>query len=131
MDEDVSEDGRLSIHALKGVQWMQEVSPLNFDFRKGHTRITWEGRQLLLTQHGSSQTTIEIQLDENSKVHEEFQHIFQSPKGLPPPRSQDHLIPLVDNYNPVNLNPYKCSYLEKNRNREIGKGNASKWNYQA
>ncbi|KAL8110110.1 hypothetical protein AgCh_026003 [Apium graveolens] len=51
VEEDVPKDGGLSIHALKhtrgiqtlnllgalkGVQWIQEVNPLSFDFRKGH-----------------------------------------------------------------------------------------------
>lgn len=26
---------------------------------------------------------------------------------------QDHLIPLYDNNKPINLDPYKCSYLQK------------------
>lgn len=134
-----------SYDMILGVQWMQQVSPIGFDFRKNQIWVTWEQRRLLLTQPRLS-PTIQIQMDEGkefsinkggtcflvqlSLIEEaqqespsipdsvkplllEFDHLFQNPSGLPPPRAQDHLIPLMEHNKPINLNPYKCSYIQK------------------
>lgn len=43
----------------------------------------------------------------------DFQDIFALPKGLPPPRSFDHRIPLLPNSKPVNVKPYRYPYFQK------------------
>lgn len=42
-----------------------------------------------------------------------YEDIFQTPKSLPPTRKEDHLIPIMEGSHPVNLNPYKCPYLQR------------------
>lgn len=44
---------------------------------------------------------------------QEFEQIFDTPKGLPPLRAQDHFIPIIEGSKPVNANPYRCPYLQK------------------
>jgi hypothetical protein len=37
-----------------------------------------------------------------------FDQVFQEPQGLPPSRACDHIIPLVQGAQPVNVRPYRC-----------------------
>ena len=48
-----------------------------------------------------------------TSLQAEYQKLFAEPKGLPPPRSHDHNIPLKEGSNPVNLRPYRHSSLQK------------------
>lgn len=43
-----------------------------------------------------------------------YSRLFEEPRGLPPPRSFDHQIPLLPGILPVCCRPYKQSYLHKN-----------------
>ncbi|KAJ9553062.1 hypothetical protein OSB04_017107 [Centaurea solstitialis] len=42
-----------------------------------------------------------------------YQHLFQTPSGLPPPRPHDHHIPLLPNTTPVNVRPYRYPHFQK------------------
>lgn len=42
-----------------------------------------------------------------------FADIFQEPRGLPPPRSHDHCIPLKPGIEPTNARPYRYPYFQK------------------
>jgi len=42
-----------------------------------------------------------------------FQSIFSIPFGLPPPRLQDHTIPLVEGFAPVQVRPYCYPHSQK------------------
>ncbi|KAI5445729.1 hypothetical protein KIW84_013817 [Lathyrus oleraceus] len=42
-----------------------------------------------------------------------FSDIFDEPKGLPPPRFQDHTIPLIEGSNPVKVRPYRYPHSQK------------------
>jgi hypothetical protein len=44
----------------------------------------------------------------------QFQDIFQTPIGLPPPRDCDHQIPLLPDAKPPNIRPYRMSHSQKN-----------------
>jgi hypothetical protein len=46
-------------------------------------------------------------------VLQKFCKVFESSTALPPKRNIDHTIPLILNYRPVNLRPYKYSYFQK------------------
>lgn len=43
----------------------------------------------------------------------QYQDLFEEPKGLPPTRTHDHLIPLKEGSSPVSSNPYRCPYVHK------------------
>ena len=42
-----------------------------------------------------------------------YADIFMEPQGLPPPRSHDHRIPLIEGTKPVNVRPYMHPYFQK------------------
>jgi hypothetical protein len=46
----------------------------------------------------------------------QYANLFLAPTGLPPPRSIDHHIPLLEGSNPVNVRPYRYPQFQK---REI------------
>jgi hypothetical protein len=50
---------------------------------------------------------------ELSEVLHEYQDLFQLPHGLPPKRSCDHKIPLLDELATVSRAPYCHSLLQK------------------
>lgn len=52
---------------------------------------------------------------------QEFSQVFQEPKGLPPTRLQDHHIKLKEGNQPVNLRPYRYSYVQKEEIEKIVK----------
>ncbi|GKC64856.1 hypothetical protein Tco_1097454, partial [Tanacetum coccineum] len=42
-----------------------------------------------------------------AQVLTQFDEVFEVPKGLPPQRSHDHQIPLMQNTPPINVRPYR------------------------
>ncbi|XP_047326513.1 uncharacterized protein LOC124930200 [Impatiens glandulifera] len=44
---------------------------------------------------------------------DEFQELFQEPKGLPPHRPHDHCIHLKEGSTPISLSPYRYSAIQK------------------
>ncbi|KAJ0970571.1 hypothetical protein J5N97_018530 [Dioscorea zingiberensis] len=43
----------------------------------------------------------------------QYPAIFDTPKGLPPARQQDHHIPLIPSSSPVNVRPYRYPHFQK------------------
>ena len=54
-----------------------------------------------------------------TELLQQFQDIFQSPKGLPPRRDCDHQIPLIPGAKPPNIRPYRMSHDQKNSVEQI------------
>ncbi|XP_026399861.1 uncharacterized protein LOC113295752 [Papaver somniferum] len=51
----------------------------------------------------------------------EFSDVFTDTKTFPPERTLDHQIPLKENFEPVNLRPYTCPYIQKSIVEELVK----------
>lgn len=49
----------------------------------------------------------------------QYDDLFDEPKGLPPPRAHDHLIPLKEGSVPVSSNPYRSPYIQKSEIEKI------------
>jgi hypothetical protein len=49
----------------------------------------------------------------------EYVDIFQEPNELPPKRSVDHGIPLIDNAKCINQSPYRLPHHQKNAMEEL------------
>uniref|UniRef100_A0A2N9FZ49 Chromo domain-containing protein n=1 Tax=Fagus sylvatica TaxID=28930 RepID=A0A2N9FZ49_FAGSY len=47
------------------------------------------------------------------KVLTSFRDIFKEPKGLPPPRSHDHRIPLAQGSQPISVRPYRYPHFQE------------------
>ncbi|XP_019163173.1 PREDICTED: uncharacterized protein LOC109159525 [Ipomoea nil] len=56
----------------------------------------------------------DIDYPELSEILGEFQDVFEEPKTLPPKRLFYHEIPLIPGAKPVNIKPYRYSFLQKN-----------------
>jgi hypothetical protein len=50
---------------------------------------------------------------------QEYEAIFQEPQQLPPPKSVDHAITLVEGSKPVNQRPYRLPFHQKNAMEEL------------
>ncbi|WOH05104.1 hypothetical protein DCAR_0624517 [Daucus carota subsp. sativus] len=66
-------------------------------------------------------TTTNITPSSITALLQQYPDLFEEPKGLPPPRAHDHLIPLKDGSVPVSSNPYRCPYVQKNEIEKIVK----------
>lgn len=61
-----------------------------------------------------------------ANMHQEFcplltryHHIFVAPSGLPPPRLQDHSIPLLKGSSPVKVKPYMYPHSQKTQIKKM------------
>lgn len=50
---------------------------------------------------------------------EEYDSVFAKPKHLRPARGFDHMIPLIPGAKPINIRPYKSSFVHK-KEIEVG-----------
>ncbi|KAH9762794.1 hypothetical protein KPL70_000939 [Citrus sinensis] len=70
----------------------------------------------LLLEPCINSTTSEIIIDEPAELQhllKKYHGVFMEPKGLPPPRAQDHRIPLLPDSVPPNIRPYRYPYVQK------------------
>jgi hypothetical protein len=56
-----------------------------------------------------------------SSILQEYEDVFQEPKGLPPARSHDHSITLQPGAQPVSVQPYRYPYYQKEEIEKIVK----------
>ncbi|XP_050907589.1 uncharacterized protein LOC127121009 [Lathyrus oleraceus] len=69
-------------------------------------------------------TTISLPSDMSSDLQSllaSFMDVFGEPKGLPPPREQDHTIPLLEGSNPVKVRPYRYPHCQKEQIKKMVK----------
>ncbi|KAL4281742.1 hypothetical protein GQ457_03G022050 [Hibiscus cannabinus] len=79
-----------------GVDWMKKYNPIVMDFKE-------------MTLKGSEVTVPEVL----QPLLEEYKEVFEEPKGMPPPRQQDHAILLKPEAQPINLRPYRFPHHQK------------------
>lgn len=68
--------------------------------------------------------SLEVQEERNQRITvveveailKEYQAVFRETKHLPSKRSIDHRIPLIPVAKPVNIRPYRSSFLHKEKN---------------
>lgn len=71
-------------------------------------------------------TEKESQIESNmpaeiKELLQNYHDLFAEPKGLPPLRAHDHLIPLKEGSTPVSSNPYRSPYIQKTEIERIVK----------
>eukprot|EP00268_Persea_americana_P037579 TRINITY_DN37239_c5_g1_i1.p1 TRINITY_DN37239_c5_g1~~TRINITY_DN37239_c5_g1_i1.p1 ORF type:complete len:204 (+),score=23.86 TRINITY_DN37239_c5_g1_i1:1076-1687(+) len=125
-----------------GVQWLQKLGPvvwdfnnLTMDFTVNHHQYHLHGQpkaivspatvqslerilkhrsQGFLMQLTSSITGKTEQLPEDlNSLIQVFSSIFEEPKSLPPHRSQDHHIPVGPGAQPTNVRPYRYPQFKR------------------
>jgi len=134
-----------------GVQWLQTLGPIIWDFLQLTMRFTLFGKPIILTGLNSAGLTVEdspkffknasasakglvlqmlphFQAFSSTVIHEdlqalitEFGMVFEEPKGLPPQRSHDHQILLKEGTKPVCVRPYRYPYYQKTEIEKIVK----------
>ncbi|XP_037412327.1 uncharacterized protein LOC119275560 [Triticum dicoccoides] len=113
----------LSAQGTMSVNWLQKW--LSFDY-KG-TKVVLQGDlpsecefivvelQLIQDTQETKVTVMEDVPEEIQQVIASFADIFEEPTGLPPRRSCDHKIPLVEGARPVNIRPYRYSLSKRQK----------------
>ncbi|PKA49683.1 putative mitochondrial protein [Apostasia shenzhenica] len=56
---------------------------------------------------------VDLQQQQLIQLLQEYEEVFQEPKGLPPNREFDHCVPMKFGSEPVSIRPYRYPYLQK------------------
>ena len=89
-------DGQILLMSKKPVTWVQGYAML----LTGHTMES--------LQHSSIENKIKPHLPPDlQQLIDTYSDLFEVPKELPPPRSYDHKIPLIDETKTVKVRPYR------------------------
>lgn len=96
----------INLIGLASTQWMEESSCREMDKLENKGVVL----QLLcedeLTWEQESSTPLK-------EVLEQFEDVFQKPKGLPPSRTHDHAINLLPGAKPISFRPYRYPFYQK------------------
>ena len=124
-----------------GIQWLQSLGPILTDWKAQTLQLDWEGETHILNGLHQNEiqptsreeigkearqghllfvlcsTAISPELkelnDDFRVILKEFNGIFESPDGLPPPRDIEHTITLKEGTDPINVRPYRYAYFQK------------------
>eukprot|EP00253_Pinus_taeda_P024609 PITA_24609 len=99
------------VDVVLGVQWLQPLGPIAFNFQEPFMKFSMEGKEVELRGIVGKLGKII-----NSNVLDNHSRVFETPKGLPPIRDHDHVIHLIPGSVPPNIRLYKYPYAQK---REI------------
>lgn len=75
--------------------------------------LLWEMDNVKHKGKGVNELSIQQQAEMEVLLNK-FEHVFQTPTGLPPKRNRDHAITLTDGHGPVNVRPYRYPHHHKN-----------------
>lgn len=106
------------------MDWLEAHSPMRvhwkykwLQFQYGDSQITLQGLspsssdtlllQVCFAANASDSTELSSLPEELQSLIQQFQHLFEPPVGLPPPRACNHVIPLLPGSKPVAVRPYR------------------------
>ena len=118
---------------ILGLDWLQSFSPMQIHWKQHWLSIPYEDKLVVLygcngdipvgsvlqltaiqpDQQAESSDAVTAVPPEIAAMLQEFDAIFQEPTELPPPRSCDHSIPLIEGANPVFIRPYRYAPILK------------------
>lgn len=115
---------------ILGLDWLQPFSPMQIHWKQNWLSIPYEDQLVVLygcndalpvgsvlhltvvqqDQQPDSSGAVSAVPPEIAAILQEFDALFQEPTELPPPRSCDHSIPLMEGANPVFIRPYRYAH---------------------
>ncbi|XP_016467122.2 uncharacterized protein LOC107789765 [Nicotiana tabacum] len=132
-----------------GTQWLRMLGPIVWDFCRLEMRfqiddketllwgikksddqivdnyqmekITWKrGQGILLQLQGRQQADPpSVVMPEIQQLLERYRSVLREPCGLPPSRTQDHRIPLLEGQHPISLRTYRYPHYQKGEIKKI------------
>ncbi|XP_072994803.1 uncharacterized protein [Typha latifolia] len=125
-----------------GMQWMQSLGPVTFDFSEIWMNFKQSGKQVRLDEirpwlgaqlqpmvglpkfgcHGLLMQLIQSQVGhakeeevptDLSTLLKEFSEVFEEAHGMPPARPQDHHIEITPKAEPASVWPYRYPFVQK------------------
>eukprot|EP00253_Pinus_taeda_P009120 PITA_09120 len=100
------------IDVVLGVQWLQSLGTIAFNFQELFMKFSTDGKEVELRGIIGQPRKI-ISSKDLQKVLDNHSKVFETPKGLPPIRDQDHAIHLIPRSVPPNIKPYRYPYAQK------------------
>jgi hypothetical protein len=109
---------------ILGMDWLEHFSPMRIHWQHKWISIPYSGKQVVLYGYSDRQPTdillhiTAVHLSDASSSGEilhpaisnllsQFSPVFSTPSTLPPVRTCDHSIPLIQGATPVNIRPYR------------------------
>lgn len=132
-----------NVDVILGVQWLRTLGTCVVDWEKNEWSFCYQGKQVLLrgdpSLHGNvslktfsperrvQKKGISMEVKSVEKMTEteemipstvaqtlqQYEAVFQKPKGLPPLRGREHSIVLQDNSKPISVRPYRYPHAHK------------------
>eukprot|EP00253_Pinus_taeda_P035146 PITA_35146 len=100
------------VDIVLGVQWLQSLGTIVFNFQELFMKFSVEGKQLELRGIVGKTGKI-ISSKDLQKVLDNHSKVFKTSKGLPPIRDHDHAIHLIPGSVPPNITLYIYPYAQK------------------
>jgi hypothetical protein len=105
-----------SYNMVLGVQWLESLGPVLWDFASRTIAFVCNGHHVLWTTVGSptpSPCLVAVSTDLMEDLLQNFASLFDTPTGLPPPWDHQHCIRLIPGTTPVAVWPYRYAHLQK------------------
>ena len=130
-------------NVVLGVQWLQSLGMIYFNFPEVFMKFIWEGNEFelrgiegkpckIINSHSMTKLlnkqqrgvlaqlySVDVQTSKLSvspdlqKVLDKYSKVFDTPKGLPPTWDHDHNINLIPRSVPPNIRLYRYPYAQK------------------
>jgi hypothetical protein len=105
-----------SYDMVLGVQWLESLGSMLWDFASRTIAFVHNGHHVLWTAAGSptpSPCLAAVSANLIEDLLQSFASLFDTPTGMPPPRDRQHCIRLVLGTAPVAVRPYRYAHLQK------------------
>jgi hypothetical protein len=100
---------------ILGVQWLQLLGPIVWDFAALSMAFERDGRIVRLEGCGATLYSLEPADNLMGTLLQGYEDIFAEPTSLPSPRHHDHMIHLLPGTAPVAVHPYRYPQLLKDK----------------